>query len=113
MHGTVPHPYPLMAVLKIEGPISREDDHFSTIFEFHVTYESGRVMRWLLEFSHHKRVFTTRPAGSPDLPSVFPKMLLALGYRPLDIRPGGFRDHLRGLLNPEDIAACAQASLER
>lgn len=112
MHGNVPHPYPLTPVLKIEGPISREDDHFSTVFEFHVTYESGRVMRWLLEFSHHKRTFTTRPAGSSDLPSVFPKMMLAFGFRPLSLHPGGFCDHLRGMLTPEDIAICAKASLE-
>lgn len=40
-------------------------------------------------------------------------MLLALGYRPIGLRPGGLRDHLRSMLSPEDIATCARASLER
>lgn len=105
--------FKMTEILKIEGPVSREDEWGSTIFEFHVTYESGRVLRWLLEFSHNKRTFTIRPAGLSDLPSVFPKMLLALGYRPIDIRPGGLRNHLRSMLSPEDIAICAQASLRR
>lgn len=107
--------FKMAEILRIEGPVSREDEWDSTIFEFHVTYESGRVMRWLLEFSHSKRTFSTRPAGCSGLAPVFPKMLLALGYRPIDIhgQSGGLRSHLRSMLSPENIAICAQASLRR
>ncbi len=95
--------------LCIEGPLSRHTDWNVTTFEFMVTYESGSVLRWTLEFTHSNRKFSLRKAG--DFFAVNPKMMLALGHRPIDIPDGSLRDHLRSLLPPADLAACLAAAL--